>query len=114
MIRRPPRSTLFPYTTLFRSTVCDALGTAKQITIAFTKNAAANTWDVRTSDGTTTLNSQVTFDTDPGQEGLPATAAAFDFTPTDGVWPGGIRIDLGDLRQIGGASSLTPARADGN
>src|ERR1039457_7350046 len=23
MIRRPPRSTLFPYTTLFRSTVCD-------------------------------------------------------------------------------------------
>src|SRR3712207_8902485 len=67
MIRRPPRSTLFPYTTLFRSTVYDALGTAKQITIAFTKNAAANTWDVRTSDGTTTLNSQVMFDTDPGQ-----------------------------------------------
>src|SRR5258708_31017898 len=24
MIRRPPRSTLFPYTTLFRSTLCDA------------------------------------------------------------------------------------------
>src|SRR2546429_4675815 len=23
MIRRPPRSTLFPYTTLFRSSVCD-------------------------------------------------------------------------------------------
>src|SRR5258708_30534902 len=23
MIRRPPRSTLFPYTTLFRSTFCD-------------------------------------------------------------------------------------------
>src|SRR2546426_2997073 len=23
MIRRPPRSTLFPYTTLFRSTYCD-------------------------------------------------------------------------------------------
>src|SRR5258705_1585996 len=25
MIRRPPRSTLFPYTTLFRSGVCDIL-----------------------------------------------------------------------------------------
>src|SRR2546428_4715335 len=25
MIRRPPRSTLFPYTTLFRSTVADVL-----------------------------------------------------------------------------------------
>src|SRR3712207_2282092 len=27
MIRRPPRSTLFPYTTLFRSDVMDAFGT---------------------------------------------------------------------------------------
>src|SRR2546422_1821634 len=26
MIRRPPRSTLFPYTTLFRSEKCDRLG----------------------------------------------------------------------------------------
>src|SRR2546427_2224565 len=26
MIRRPPRSTLFPYTTLFRSTVCAVHG----------------------------------------------------------------------------------------
>src|SRR2546427_8021230 len=25
MIRRPPRSTLFPYTTLFRSKICQAL-----------------------------------------------------------------------------------------
>src|SRR2546422_8556108 len=25
MIRRPPRSTLFPYTTLFRSRICDAV-----------------------------------------------------------------------------------------
>src|SRR2546422_8563731 len=25
MIRRPPRSTLFPYTTLFRSHICDAV-----------------------------------------------------------------------------------------
>src|SRR2546425_7078273 len=26
MIRRPPRSTLFPYTTLFRSPICDQAG----------------------------------------------------------------------------------------
>src|SRR5258708_24243793 len=26
MIRRPPRSTLFPYTTLFRSVICDQRG----------------------------------------------------------------------------------------
>src|SRR5256885_11028617 len=30
MIRRPPRSTLFPYTTLFRSTLEDALAQARQ------------------------------------------------------------------------------------
>src|SRR5260221_7887902 len=29
MIRRPPRSTLFPYTTLFRSAADAAVGTAK-------------------------------------------------------------------------------------
>src|SRR2546427_3255274 len=28
MIRRPPRSTLFPYTTLFRSVVADGMGGA--------------------------------------------------------------------------------------
>src|SRR5690606_41943452 len=31
MIRRPPRSTLFPYTTLFRSAVTDALELAAQV-----------------------------------------------------------------------------------
>src|SRR2546425_12870251 len=29
MIRRPPRSTLFPYTTLFRSHLGDAIGVAR-------------------------------------------------------------------------------------
>src|SRR2546427_7747240 len=29
MIRRPPRSTLFPYTTLFRSTVAEGVNTAR-------------------------------------------------------------------------------------
>src|SRR2546429_2243240 len=31
MIRRPPRSTLFPYTTLFRSQLLDELGIARQL-----------------------------------------------------------------------------------
>src|SRR3712207_7258890 len=31
MIRRPPRSTLFPYTTLFRSTLAEYLANAKAI-----------------------------------------------------------------------------------
>src|SRR2546430_9888849 len=30
MIRRPPRSTLFPYTTLFRSSVVDGTGNRRQ------------------------------------------------------------------------------------
>src|SRR5438132_3164874 len=42
MIRRPPRSTLFPYTTLFRSwfTVSTSLGTVA-VAIASTKRAPA-------------------------------------------------------------------------
>src|SRR3712207_5582187 len=95
-------------------TVYDALGTANQGTIAFTKHAAANTWNVRTSDGTNTLNTQITFATTPGQEGLPATGAAFEFTRGDVTWPDGIQIDLADLRQFGGAAGLCPARVDGN
>src|SRR5256885_11206621 len=35
MIRRPPRSTLFPYTTLFRSTRDDALEVEKIASYAF-------------------------------------------------------------------------------
>src|SRR5256885_5425500 len=31
MIRRPPRSTLFPYTTLFRSVVAEGVETAEQL-----------------------------------------------------------------------------------
>src|SRR2546430_17457347 len=35
MIRRPPRSTLFPYTTLFRSTAATALVSAAVAIVAF-------------------------------------------------------------------------------
>src|SRR5256886_13136828 len=34
MIRRPPRSTLFPYTTLFRSGRCRAISVAAGLTLA--------------------------------------------------------------------------------
>src|SRR2546429_4799707 len=34
MIRRPPRSTLFPYTTLFRSCACDAFAPAMALGMA--------------------------------------------------------------------------------
>src|SRR3712207_6931684 len=41
MIRRPPRSTLFPYTTLFRSQVCKALGASDSDLVPFEKYAGA-------------------------------------------------------------------------
>src|SRR2546430_12015679 len=45
MIRRPPRSTLFPYTTLFRSIICDRLartpaGLARLVELAETLQCA--------------------------------------------------------------------------
>src|SRR3712207_8018213 len=39
MIRRPPRSTLFPYTTLFRSTIAKRK-TAESLIYRLTKNSA--------------------------------------------------------------------------
>src|SRR5256885_13153755 len=38
MIRRPPRSTLFPYTTLFRSSTSRVYEAASRVTKPFTKN----------------------------------------------------------------------------
>jgi len=40
MIRRPPRSTLFPYTTLFRSAGGAGSSTIDYVTIATTGNAS--------------------------------------------------------------------------
>src|SRR5437763_8681568 len=34
MIRRPPRSTLFPYTTLFRSKYCSSLTSARPMSVS--------------------------------------------------------------------------------
>src|SRR5258708_23534164 len=47
MIRRPPRSTLFPYTTLFRS---EALGYLVKVPLVYTNVALAN-WRAFTSLG---------------------------------------------------------------
>src|SRR5260370_24475667 len=45
MIRRPPRSTLFPYTTLFRSAVSTSPAAApSRWTAAPSRAAAATTW----------------------------------------------------------------------
>src|SRR2546430_15845137 len=50
MIRRPPRSTLFPYTTLFRSNVLARAGKIEEAKAAYTKSAeldpanAATAW----------------------------------------------------------------------
>src|SRR3712207_7511089 len=45
MIRRPPRSTLFPYTTLFRSHLSDVAGFRRQIRdIAVIEQDSATGW----------------------------------------------------------------------
>src|SRR2546426_1929619 len=42
MIRRPPRSTLFPYTTLFRSLVGGAIGVALAALLSFERISVIN------------------------------------------------------------------------
>src|SRR5260221_3773147 len=42
MIRRPPRSTLFPYTTLFRSTLLSVPSESPAVAARFTVAGAAN------------------------------------------------------------------------
>src|SRR5256885_5705538 len=41
MIRRPPRSTLFPYTTLFRSRKMTELGSVRQVLVWFLQESIA-------------------------------------------------------------------------
>src|SRR5256885_3521051 len=56
MIRRPPRSTLFPYTTLFRSNTC-VLAVAQIWPSAFTVEFAAFSVNRKTDRKSTRLNS---------------------------------------------------------
>src|SRR2546430_12694455 len=59
MIRRPPRSTLFPYTTLFRS-YGDAVSTQLRAVSNGSYLAEANSvvWDTRSEEHTSELQSQ--------------------------------------------------------
>src|SRR5436305_13573121 len=45
MIRRPPRSTLFPYTTLFRSEMKSLLGMEKRVRYGIGRNVALRAGD---------------------------------------------------------------------
>src|SRR5690349_22680432 len=56
MIRRPPRSTLFPYTTLFRS-LCASFQEAVVDTLVYKTLAAAERFKVKTDRKSTRLNS---------------------------------------------------------
>src|SRR5688572_31583174 len=61
MIRRPPRSTLFPYTTLFRSASCAASVGGAPVTAAVVPPArpvAAATMSARSEEHTSELQSQ--------------------------------------------------------
>src|SRR5689334_23612700 len=52
MIRRPPSSTLFPYTTLFRSAATIRIGKTKQFYAKVSNNSdAAVTWQVNGKPG---------------------------------------------------------------
>src|SRR5436190_18225067 len=50
MIRRPPRSTLFPYTTLFRSYLDHAVGVGQVCKLGRGPNAAQSGVDIRLSE----------------------------------------------------------------
>jgi flagellar hook protein FlgE len=101
-------------------TMYDALGTAHQISLTFTKGAAANQWTVAAQDEkgaalASTAASPLTFDATTGA--LATADATFQLTPAAGMaasWPGTIKVDLSQLKQFGGTTSLTPADVDGN
>src|SRR5947199_2470760 len=57
MLRRPPRSTLFPYTTLFRSTVWGIMGAFEQIGVTGSTNLQAVGTPICSDRKSTRLNS---------------------------------------------------------
>src|SRR5260221_715458 len=67
MIRRPPRSTLFPYTTLFRSLGSGGdtftIASTHAGTTTLNTNAGADTMNVQTIGGATTVNTGTEADT---------------------------------------------------
>src|SRR4051794_41309079 len=60
MIRRPPRSTLFPYTTLFRSPGCSSSAAKRLLTSAWPAPAGRSSWPrSRSEEHTSELQSPV-------------------------------------------------------
>src|SRR5258708_10041640 len=57
MIRRPPRSTLFPYTTLFRSLRLQALGQAGDVALQVLEGALQRPFEDRSEEHTSELQS---------------------------------------------------------
>src|SRR3712207_8332950 len=51
MIRRPPRSTLFPYTTLFRSSRLMRFAISATLMPAVYSNSVGNSWNLRSVTG---------------------------------------------------------------
>src|SRR3989442_2694490 len=63
MIRRPPRSTLFPYTTLFRSRVANAIAITRFFTVRmrsriFLRSPHAHSEEARSEEHTSELQSR--------------------------------------------------------
>src|SRR2546430_12165671 len=59
MIRRPPRSTLFPYTTLFRSSIADAMASNGMKAAGYLYINIDDTWEAgRSEEHTSELQSQ--------------------------------------------------------
>src|SRR3989475_1036194 len=84
MIRRPPRSTLFPYTTLFRSTVT-VLDSAAASVLANDTDAEGNTLTATKlsdpADGSVTLNANGSFG--HSHDGSETTADSFTYKTCD-------------------------------
>src|SRR2546430_3568420 len=59
MIRRPPRSTLFPYTTLFRSDNCAVANVSNDAPAQFLKGDTTVTWTVTDSSGNPATATQI-------------------------------------------------------
>src|SRR5258706_14006195 len=81
MIRRPPRSTLFPYTTLFRSFVKSAVGNF----------GSGWTWLVKKADGSVDI-------VNTGAAGTPLTTEDKALLTVD-VWEHAYYIDYRNLRR---------------
>src|SRR5438132_9541470 len=57
MLRRPPKSTLFPYTTLFRSEAFDQRRAGVVLSFGFSRNEAAGRKSIRSEEHTSELQS---------------------------------------------------------